>query len=831
MAIDIEDLLNEISYKESRHNPRAYNPKSGAAGQYQFLPATARQYGLRDPYDPVASRNAARRMIMDLAHQYNGDIPKILAAYNWGSGNLAEHGMENAPAETRDYINTITGRLSQPKRSVGERVIDAINPISSANAAEFPEQQVEQPAASPDDEIAQWRAERATKAQPAPAPAEQSSDEIAQWRAERATKAQQPQSAPAEQGKQPYWGNERSVVYTPFGELDRNAKGAGSFWERLAANQIQGLSDFGAEAGSTMRTLGNLAADGAGDAILKPENINPETSVSGAMGSMSDPVAAFTGLKAFNAINGARALAKTAPWINSMLSGAGSGAAVALPSAATELKQGDVRGAVGDLAGGAALGGGLTGGANAGGYLAQKGVENIFYPSRNMASRLLREGFSDADRAIGDLRRGGGMLNAPTAGKFATSKTSELKVIEESAKLGPLANKYLAKDEAAKLRKISTLEDIAAPAYPARSEMAIDQHDIAGMSGKAKQEIVRKNITDPFYQKANPANVYLDPAVEAKMADLGVVSGGAGPLPSPSSMTPSQLRQFAEQGDLFGKNNIRNPDGTISPRPSSVPQGLSMQERPKFGTFSPVPTRTISNLQGVKADIDNQLNNLSGDMTEVGRAKVNELRSLKKNLDERMIKTSPDYAEASRLYKQESAPLNQGNIAIQLRKAIVNEGNKYTPNTFLNTYANKDKLLKNAGIDHLYNNVEDVLTPSQQRSIQQLRKRVMQDVRYRDLNTTGMSVGAVPLATELEKASPNTLSRKLNFAKKALGLSGGWQKKKMQAVIDEAWLHPNTAADLLEQQPLLQREKFIRALRRNDYNKALMGNIVNNTVD
>ena len=64
-AIDVR--LDCISWFESKHTPSATNPRSGAAGQYQFLWSTWRgtpqgRAGL-SPYDPVAARAAARWML------------------------------------------------------------------------------------------------------------------------------------------------------------------------------------------------------------------------------------------------------------------------------------------------------------------------------------------------------------------------------------------------------------------------------------------------------------------------------------------------------------------------------------------------------------------------------------------------------------------------------------------------------------------------------------------------------------------------------------------------------------------------------------------------
>lgn len=58
--------LSRTAQIESSGNPNASNP-SGATGLFQFMPSTARQYGLTNPDDPVASTNAAAKLAADNA--------------------------------------------------------------------------------------------------------------------------------------------------------------------------------------------------------------------------------------------------------------------------------------------------------------------------------------------------------------------------------------------------------------------------------------------------------------------------------------------------------------------------------------------------------------------------------------------------------------------------------------------------------------------------------------------------------------------------------------------------------------------------------------------
>ncbi len=88
-------LMSAIAQKESSWNPLALNKSSGAAGLFQFMPGTAKAYGLEgdDVYDPNKSTVAAGRYLNDLNKRYKGDVAKMLTSYNGGridkDGNLS----------------------------------------------------------------------------------------------------------------------------------------------------------------------------------------------------------------------------------------------------------------------------------------------------------------------------------------------------------------------------------------------------------------------------------------------------------------------------------------------------------------------------------------------------------------------------------------------------------------------------------------------------------------------------------------------------------------------------------------------------------------------
>lgn len=102
-------LLSAVMQQESGGNTRAVSPR-GARGAFQFMPATAKQYGV-DVNDLTSSATGAARMYADLLKQSGGDLPKALAGYNWGQGNVQRKGMDNMPTETRDYIQKVTANM------------------------------------------------------------------------------------------------------------------------------------------------------------------------------------------------------------------------------------------------------------------------------------------------------------------------------------------------------------------------------------------------------------------------------------------------------------------------------------------------------------------------------------------------------------------------------------------------------------------------------------------------------------------------------------------------------------------------------------------------
>lgn len=94
-------LLRRMAYQESRFNPSARSPV-GALGLMQFMPATAKGFGI-NPLDPIQSIQTAG-LYMSQLYRQTGSWSAALAAYNWGIGNVQRKGLAAAPKETVAYM-------------------------------------------------------------------------------------------------------------------------------------------------------------------------------------------------------------------------------------------------------------------------------------------------------------------------------------------------------------------------------------------------------------------------------------------------------------------------------------------------------------------------------------------------------------------------------------------------------------------------------------------------------------------------------------------------------------------------------------------------------
>jgi soluble lytic murein transglycosylase-like protein len=102
------DLVRAVIQVESAFNPRAVSSK-GAMGLMQLMPATARDLGVTDPFDPADNIRGGVKYLKQLLDRFDQKVELALAAYNAGMGNVEKHGNTVPPfKETQNYVNKIT---------------------------------------------------------------------------------------------------------------------------------------------------------------------------------------------------------------------------------------------------------------------------------------------------------------------------------------------------------------------------------------------------------------------------------------------------------------------------------------------------------------------------------------------------------------------------------------------------------------------------------------------------------------------------------------------------------------------------------------------------
>jgi Transglycosylase SLT domain/SPOR domain len=108
------EFFARVIWQESRFQSDAVGPvtRSGqrAEGIAQFMPGTAGERRLLDPFDPVQALPKSAEFLSELRGQF-GNLGLAAAAYNAGPRRVREwlDGKGSMPQETRNYVSAITG--------------------------------------------------------------------------------------------------------------------------------------------------------------------------------------------------------------------------------------------------------------------------------------------------------------------------------------------------------------------------------------------------------------------------------------------------------------------------------------------------------------------------------------------------------------------------------------------------------------------------------------------------------------------------------------------------------------------------------------------------
>ncbi len=103
-------FLTRLIWQESSFRTQVVSP-AGAQGIAQFMPGTASERKLADPFDPAEAIPKAAELLASLKERF-GNLGLAAAAYNAGPNRVSNwmNGRGNLPSETQNYVLSVTGK-------------------------------------------------------------------------------------------------------------------------------------------------------------------------------------------------------------------------------------------------------------------------------------------------------------------------------------------------------------------------------------------------------------------------------------------------------------------------------------------------------------------------------------------------------------------------------------------------------------------------------------------------------------------------------------------------------------------------------------------------
>jgi hypothetical protein len=105
-------FIHAVIKQESRYDPKAVS-HVGAQGLMQMMPATAKRFGLKDPFDPAKNVEAGTKYLKWLLKRFDGDVSLALAGYNAGEGSVDKYKGVPPYGETQDYVKKIVSNYGK----------------------------------------------------------------------------------------------------------------------------------------------------------------------------------------------------------------------------------------------------------------------------------------------------------------------------------------------------------------------------------------------------------------------------------------------------------------------------------------------------------------------------------------------------------------------------------------------------------------------------------------------------------------------------------------------------------------------------------------------
>jgi soluble lytic murein transglycosylase-like protein len=117
-------LVRAVMHTESAFDPQAVS-HMGASGLMQLMPQTAQEMFVKDIFDAKENIEGGVRYLRVLANEFDGDMVKMVAAYNAGPDNVRKYGGAVPPfAETQAYVRKVISLYFQYKEQDRLRALE-----------------------------------------------------------------------------------------------------------------------------------------------------------------------------------------------------------------------------------------------------------------------------------------------------------------------------------------------------------------------------------------------------------------------------------------------------------------------------------------------------------------------------------------------------------------------------------------------------------------------------------------------------------------------------------------------------------------------------------